>query len=154
MDIESIRKFVSLLAESAIFINSIDKNPITPDNYAGYQRLRPALNDPANHNSPHGLKLISGSCGRKGRTHPGQQQDRCQSHKETVHCKKYQLVPRYLDTGQEGCLFIGTNGKNTAPDLRIPEYDAHHHTADEADNENQGNGPEQAEPVHGVKFPI
>ena len=44
MDIESIRKFVSLLAESAIFINSIDKNPITPDNYAGYQRLRPALN--------------------------------------------------------------------------------------------------------------
>lgn len=45
MDIESIRKFVSLLAESAIFINSIDKNPITPDNYAGYQRLRPALND-------------------------------------------------------------------------------------------------------------
>ena len=29
MDIESIRKFVSLLAESAIFINSIDKNPIT-----------------------------------------------------------------------------------------------------------------------------
>lgn len=44
MDIESIRKFVSLLGESAIFINSIDENPITPDNYASFQRLRPALN--------------------------------------------------------------------------------------------------------------
>lgn len=44
MDIESIREFVALLGESAVFMHFIDANPITPDDYASYQRLRPALN--------------------------------------------------------------------------------------------------------------